>query len=127
MATLACLVLAGFSLVQWFAWPEAGWGHLGWFAFGVLTSAAPWVTQNRGNAWAMIGMCALGFGGLWFAWQRLGATGLLACKPTDTLCRIAEGVRLSVGEYAVVVLFGLAGLSLVLGGLRYFFWGRPKA
>ena len=92
MATLACLVLAGFSLMQWFAWADAGWGHLGWFAFGMLMSAAPWMTQNRGNGWAMLCMTAMGAGGLWFAWQRLGVTGPLACKPTDSLCRIAEGV-----------------------------------
>ena len=127
MTTLACLVLAGFALVQWFAWPDAGWGHLGWFAFGVLMSCAPWMAQNRGNGWAMLCMTAMGAGGLWFAWQRQGATGPLACKSTETLCRIAEGVRLSAGEHAVVALFGLAGLGLVLGGLRYALWDRPRA
>ena len=127
MATLACLVLAGFSLVQWFAWADAGWGHLGWFAFGMLMSAAPWMTQNRGNGWAMLCITAMGAGGLWFAWQRLGVTGPLACKPTDSLCRIAESVRLSAGDHAVVALFGLAGLGLVIGGLRYALWDRPRA
>lgn len=126
MATLACWVLAGCSLVQWFAWPDAGWGHLGWFAYGVMMSAAPWMSLNRGNAWATLCMTAMGAGAMWFAWQRLGATGPLVCKPADSLCRIAEGVRLGAGEHAVVALFGLAGLGLVWGGLRYALWDRPR-
>ncbi len=126
MASLSCLVLAGFSLVQWFSWPDARWAHLGWFTYGVLMSAAPWMTQNRGNGWAMICMTAMGAGALGFALQRLGATGPLACKGTDVLCRIAEGVRLSLGEHALVALFGLGGLGLVMGGLRYAFWDRPR-
>lgn len=54
IATSACWALAGFSLVQWFTWPGAGWGQWGWFAYGMMMSAAPWVTQHRGNAWARL-------------------------------------------------------------------------
>jgi hypothetical protein len=119
LSTLSCLVLAGFSLVQWFTWPDASWPHLGWFTFAVLMSCAPWLTQNRGNGWAMLCMSAMGAGGLWFGWQRLDAHGPLVCKATDTLCRIAEGVRSTAGDLSVAALFALAGLGMVAGGVRY--------
>ena len=126
LGSVSCVVLAGFALAQWFVRPDAGWGHLGWFAFGLLMAAAPWMTQNRGNGWAMLCMTAMGGGGLWFAWQRLGAQGPLVCKHDDALCHIAEGVRAQLGDAAVVALVGLAGLALVIGGLRYAFWDRPR-
>lgn len=126
MGSLSCLLLAGFALVQWFSQSNAGWSHLGWFAFGLSMSAAPWMTPNRGNGWAMLCMTAMGFGGLAFAWQRYARAGPLACKPDEALCRIAESVRLALGDSALAAIVGLAGLSLVIGGLRYAFWDRPR-
>ncbi|MDP4301482.1 hypothetical protein Q8X39_12605 [Leptothrix discophora] len=126
LTTLSCLVLAGFVLVQWFTWPDAGWAHVGWFSFAVVMSAAPHLTLDRGNGWAMLCTTAMGSAGLWFAWQRRGHSGPLTCKATDTLCHIAEGIRLSAGEHAVMALFGLAGLGLVIGAVRYALVARRR-